>query len=73
MKVKGDLSVFFTYYLGIAIWVIGGCLGLGMALFTDKLRIFGLLIVVASFFLGKYFVFKSKRRKGYIHYYGGEI
>jgi len=73
MKLKSDLGVFTTHYLGIGIWIIGGCWGLGMALFVEGLRVFGLVICAASFFIGKYFVFKSKRRKGHIHYYGGEI
>lgn len=73
MKVKSDLSVFFTHYLGLGIVAVGTIWGLGMVFFTDKLRVLGIIIVIISFFIGKYFVFKSKRRKGYIHYYGGRI
>ena len=60
MVKKSDLSVFSTYYLGLILGISGVLLGL-IFLFSEKKGL-GLFIIIISMFIGKFLVFKSKRR-----------
>jgi len=46
--------------------------GLGLIFLMNKIFL-GLIIIIIFFMIGRYLIFKSRRRRGHIHYYGGRI
>lgn len=67
---KSDISIFSTYYLGWILAIAGGITGFFIMLGNATL---GLIIVIVSIVIGKYLMFKARRRKGHILYDGGRI
>ena len=68
---KSDVSVFGGYYLGLIIGVLGTLLGL-IFLFGKQI-VLGVIVIIISLAVGKFLVFKARRRKGHIIYDGGKI
>lgn len=67
---KSDISIFSIYYFGIIIAIIGNIIGLFILFGNTGL---GLVFMIGSIIIGKYLMFKAKRRKRYILYDGGNI
>jgi hypothetical protein len=69
-KMKNDLAIFSTYYLGL----IGGTIGVFFGLLMCfRSGILGFTIILLSFAIGKFLIFKARRRTGHIIYNGGYI
>ena len=66
---KSDSAVFGGYWFGIIIGAFGGIVGLLVA-FVGGYPI-GLVKAIISIFIGGYLVFKARRGKGNVIYYGG--
>jgi len=67
---KSDISVFVGWWLAFILGGIGMFFGF-ILLFGNT--ILGLVVMIVSFFVARYWMFKAKRRKGLIIYQGGEI
>ena len=69
--VKSDAGVFGTRILGYVIGIFGALFGL--ILIIGNKTTAGAIIVVISLIVGRYLIWKSKRREGHIIYDGGRI
>ncbi len=65
---KSDFAVFSGYYGGMILGTLGILLGVFILAHGSG---FGVLVIITSIFLGKYLIFKARRGKGHVVYYGG--